>query len=155
MITSKDDYQYVITDDSSLAEVGKINIVFDYNNIKDADALLKGLVLGSDLVITLQSANGYKKVNVRDIEYFEALENDVYAIVGKIRYDCVDKLYALEEKLKSRSFVRTSKSFLVNITKIDYIKPLLNYKLLLVMNNGDKIDVNRTYMKSFKEALEL
>ena len=94
-------------------------------------------------------------MSFRDIEYFETLENDVYAIVGRNKYICDDKLYSLEQMLENKYYVRTSKSYLVNILKIKFIKPMLNYKYLLIMNNGDEIDVNRTYLKAFKNKLNL
>ena len=61
----------------------------------------------------------------------------------------------LEQILTERNFVRVSKSFLVNIAHIDLIKPMLNSKLKLIMSNKDVVEVNRTYVKSFKERMKL
>lgn len=152
---SSDDYKYVLTDDKSLVETDKINIVFSLENFYEIDSLLSSLISGANVSLNLKSNEGIKKVNVEDIEYFESLDNDVFAVCGSKKYLCEEKLYTLEELLKNQYFVRTSKSFLVNILKINIIRPMLNYKLLLIMNNGDKIDVNRTYVKSFKEKLDL
>ena len=155
LVYSHEEYKYVITDDKDLIEDDKINIVISLEKIDEISELISSIVNGDNLVISLRTPNGIKKVDVKDIEYFEALENDVFAVCGNNRYLCDDKLYVLEELLSKRYFVRTSKSFLVNILKINIIRPMLNYKFLLIMNNGDKIDVNRTYMKSFKEKLDL
>ena len=54
-----------------------------------------------------------------------------------------------------KNFVRVSKSFLVNIAHIEYIRPMLNSKLKLIMTNKDVVEVNRTYVKSFKERMDI
>ncbi|MDD3171373.1 MAG: LytTR family DNA-binding domain-containing protein [Bacilli bacterium] len=149
------DYKYVLTNDVNLFEKDKINIVFQEEDIDAILKMVKNIVLGEDYFINLENSLGVKRVNVRSIDYFEALDNDVFAIMGKERLYVLEKLYVLEETLVDRNFVRVSKSFLVNILKIDYIRPQLNYKLELVMLNGDRIDVNRTYIKSFKQRIKL
>ena len=108
-----------------------------------------------DVYINVENSFGVKRINTRVIEYIEALDNDVFVVLGKERYYVLEKLYVLESLLEEKNFVRVSKSFLVNIAKIDYIKPLINSKLKLVMCNGDAIEVNRTYIKSFKEKMKL
>lgn len=155
LIYSHDEYKYVITDSGEFIEEDKINLVFSINQINEMASILKSIINGEEISLNLKSKEGIKKVKVTDIDYFEALENDVYAISGKNRYLCDEKLYNLEELLKDHYFVRTSKSYLVNILKINIIRPMLNYKFMLIMVNGDKIDVNRTYVKQFKEKLDL
>ena len=98
---------------------------------------------------------GVKHIDSKDILYFEALDNEVFAIVSKERYYVLEKLYILEQALIQKNFVRVSKSFLVNIAHINLIKPMLNSKLKLIMSNKDVVEVNRTYVKSFKERMEL
>lgn len=154
-IVETKEYMYVLADNVSLFEQGKVNIIFEGNNLDPVKLIIKKIINGEDHYINLQNSEGIKRVNVKDIDYFEALDNDVFACLGKERFYVVEKLYSLEESLSTQNFVRVSKSFLVNLLKIDYIRPLLNYKLELVMINGDKIDVNRTYMKSFKKKMKL
>lgn len=154
LIESKE-YKYVLADDVSLFEDGKINILISKDNLQDVKQLVKLVSRGEDIYINVENSFGVKRINVRVIEYIEALDNDVFVIFGKERYYVLEKLYVLESLLESKNFVRVSKSFLVNIGKIDYIKPLINSKLKLVMCNGDAIEVNRTYIKTFKERMKL
>lgn len=150
-----DEYQYVLTDDQSLFENNKINILFTNADIDEISSLVKWIALKEDIYIEIKNANGIKRIKAREIDYFEALDNDVYAIVDNEKYDVFEKLYVLEEMLTTKDFVRISKSFLVNTLKIDFIKPLFNYKLELKMLNGHKLEVNRTYVKTFKERINL
>ena len=125
------------------------------NNLLEIKNLIKYTLRGEDVYINVENSFGVKRINVRVIEYIEALDNDVFVVFGKERYYVLEKLYVLESLLESKNFVRVSKSFIVNLGKIDYIKPLINSKLKLIMNNGDTIEVNRTYIKSFKERMKL
>ena len=38
---------------------------------------------------------------------------------------------------------------------IIFLKPMINSKLKLIMDNKDVVEVNRTYVKTFKERMEL
>ncbi len=154
-LVEKDEYQYVITTDPSLIESDKINIVFSKKDLPIVEDLVFKIKMGENYYINLVNESGIKKTSVRDIEYFESLENEVFAYVGNEKFTVMEKLYTIENELMDKHFIRTSKSFIVNILKISRIKPKLNYKLELVMMNNDTIDVNRTYMKSFKKALKI
>ena len=149
------EYKYVLTDNVAHVEEDKVNIFYSKDDTTELETLIKSIILGEDYFINLEGIDGVKRTNVRDILYFEAIENEVIAVVGKERFYVLEKLYVLENNLLSKSFVRVSKSFLVNIIKIDYIRPLLNYKLQLVMVNGEKIEVNRSYRKAFQDLLNL
>ncbi|MDD3382750.1 MAG: LytTR family DNA-binding domain-containing protein [Bacilli bacterium] len=154
-LVEKNEYQYVITTDASLVEKDKINIVFSNKDLPIIEDLVYKIKMGENYYINLVNESGIKKTSVRDIEYFESLENEVFAYVGKEKFTVMDKLYVIEKELMDKHFIRTSKSFIVNILKISRIRPMLNYKLELVMMNGDRIDVNRTYMQNFKKALKI
>lgn len=149
------DYKYVLTDNQSLFEDGKINILFSEQNIDDIKILVTTLSRGASYYINVENTQGVKHMDIKDIMYFEALDNDVFAIVGNSRYYVLEKLYILEQTLTDRNFVRVSKSFLVNIAHISFIKPMLNSKLKLIMGNKDVVEVNRTYVKTFKERMKL
>lgn len=148
-------YKYLLTDDIKLFEDGVVNILFTENNLEDIKTLVKTLSQGEGYYINVENSLGVKHVNIKDILYFEALDNDVFAIQNKERFYVLEKLYVLEQILTERNFVRVSKSFLVNIAHIDLIKPMLNSKLKLIMSNKDVVEVNRTYVKSFKERMKL
>ncbi|HHW71127.1 MAG TPA: response regulator transcription factor [Clostridiales bacterium] len=63
----------------------------------------------------------------------------------------------LEEKLKSFDFMRTHKSFVVNLKYIKEIVPWFNHTYVLVMKGyeDDEVPVSRTYMKKFKDAMQI
>lgn len=150
-----DDYSYVITDDQSLVEDDKLNIVFNHTDIIKVNNLLDLIVKGQAIYINGYNQYGQKRVECRDIQYIMTEQDDVYVVLQDTKLIVKMKLYELEELLEGKDFIRVSKYCLVNIGKINYIRSLLNSKLELQMNNGDLCEVNRYYLKKFKEALKL
>ncbi len=148
-------YQYVLTTDKNEVEEDKINIVFNEEQADKVNLMLDSIVKGEDVFISIESDRGIKNIESRKIHYFVIENEEVVAVLLKHRFTVKLKLYALEELLKNKYFIRVSKYALVNINKIDYIKPAFNSKLLLLMKNGDKVEVNRRYYKQFKKTLNL
>lgn len=59
------------------------------------------------------------------------------------------KLYKLEDEWRKYGFVRISKSQIVNVGKIAAIKRGFNGKLLLVLENNQHLEVNRSFDERF------
>lgn len=153
-ISSSKSHKYVLTDDKDLTEDGKVNIVFQEHHIPEVNRLIDYIVLGEEIYITGFNEHGEKRVEARNILYFMMIGDDLHAVLLKTSLVIKYKLYELEELLEKKGFIRTSKHAIVNLTKINYIKPAINSKIELEMLNKDIIEVNRSYLKSFKEALK-
>ena len=63
-------------------------------------------------------------------------------------------LYQVEESL-DQSFVRISKTTIINIKKIDRVAPSLKGMMFIMLKNGLKDNISRKYLPEFKEALGL
>lgn len=151
--TSK--YDYILTDDNSLIEEDKINIVFNVVDIPKVNKLIDLIVRGEDVFLTGSNQFGQKSVEARNFYYFIVEDEEVYGVMHNTRLLIRMKLYEIEELLLDKDFIRISKYSLVNIGKIDYIRPALNSKLDLLMKNKEHLEVNRAYLKEFKESLKL
>ncbi|MCM3791077.1 LytTR family transcriptional regulator DNA-binding domain-containing protein [Domibacillus indicus] len=68
-------------------------------------------------------------------------------------YKTQESLTAIEKKLSSSAFVRVHRSFLVNINHIDQIEPWFNSTYNLIMKDGSKVPVSRTYVKELKQLI--
>ncbi len=148
-------YEYVITTDENEVEKDKINIVFSEENAEKVNRMLDSIVKGQDVFITVEAEHGHKHIESRRIHYFMIENEAVKAYLKEHTFGVDMKLYELEELLENKYFIRVSKYALVNINKIDYIKPAFNSKLNLLMKNGDTVEVNRRYYKTFKQTLKL
>ncbi|PAT02575.1 hypothetical protein CI105_01060 [Candidatus Izimaplasma bacterium ZiA1] len=148
-------YDYVLTNDKLEAEDDKVNIVFNQAHLEKVTKLLDLIVKGEDIYVIGHNQFGQKSVEARNFYYFSVKEDLVFGILNNTEMIIDIKMYEIEELLKNKDFIRVSKNTVVNIGKIDYIKPALNSKLDLLMKNGDVVEVNRGYYKVFKEALKL
>lgn len=123
----------------------------------DKEEVLKALVLSlieSSYQMLFATPDGYIQVMINTITYIEAFGDEVYMHL-KDDYSKLIKepLYQLEAKLAPYHFVRIGKSFIVNITKIKTIKTSFNAKLGLELVDSTHLEVSRSYVKSFKQAL--
>ena len=84
-------------------------------------------------------------------DYIESVEEKTFVYLEKEVYESNLKLYELEEQLKNPSYIRVSKSIILNIEKLQSVKPLINGKLEANLKNNEKILINRHYVPEFKK----
>ncbi|MCR5271759.1 MAG: LytTR family transcriptional regulator DNA-binding domain-containing protein [Lachnospiraceae bacterium] len=89
-----------------------------------------------------------------DIYYLDFVDRKLFAYTKNGVYRLMTTLAYCEETLWNYGFVRVSKSNLVNIYKISQLKPDMNMKVYASFDNGERICINRSYKKSFKEYLQ-
>lgn len=105
--------------------------------------------------MTVEGRNerGKYEIDVTDIVYIEAFNNDVFICTNDNEYKINQKLYFFEE-YSNLGFVRINKSYVVNIKKVKDIEVYVNYRLKLLLTNNYEVFVNRKYMKTFKNFLK-
>ena len=86
------------------------------------------------------------QISLKDAYYIESVEEKTF-----VYYESNLKLYELEEQLKNTSYIRVSKSIILNIEKLQSVKPLINGKLEANLKNNEKILINRHYVPEFKK----
>ena len=87
--------------------------------------------------------------------YMVRVENGDTIIYGeKNMYRSRKRLYELAAQL-GKSFMQISKTTLINLSYMDHIEPGFSGTLLLIMKNGSKDYVSRTYLREFKKYLGL
>ncbi|MDE7324650.1 MAG: LytTR family transcriptional regulator DNA-binding domain-containing protein [Lachnospiraceae bacterium] len=91
------------------------------------------------------------KLSLENIFYFESVDEKTFVYTQEDVYECGYKLYEIEEKFGRHSFARISKSVIVNIRKIQQIKPQLNGRFEALLDNGEHVIINRHYVGSLKE----
>lgn len=100
--------------------------------------------------------DGYvRKIGHKNICYIESVDEKTFIYCENDVYDCKMKLYELEETLIHSTFVRISKSCILNIEYIERVKPLLNGKYEVLLINGEKLIINRHYVPDFKKKFGL
>ena len=94
------------------------------------------------------------EVPVMDLFYAESVDDRVFLYTASDSYEIRMKLYELEELLKNQSFLRISKSMLVNLMKIASVRPALNGRFSALLKNGEEIIISRKYVPAFKRVLK-
>lgn len=114
--------------------------------VEDGDYIL----MPKNKRLSVYGKEGLVFIDVHEIDY-------VYSDTKEIRVYCEDdnfistlKLYEYLEY--SSRFIRTSKTSIVNIDKIEEIRPSLNMKFKIRIKTT-WLEVNRTYYYEFKDAI--
>jgi len=92
-------------------------------------------------------------ININDILFFETELDNVYAHTKDFAFLCKLRLYELEELLPL-SFMRISKSTIINITHVYSIERKLSSTSQVQFNNTHKeVYVSRRYYRLLKDKL--
>lgn len=89
----------------------------------------------------------------RNIFYFESVDNKVFAYTDKGVYEVRKKLYEIESEYSYTDFLRISKSAIVNVSKIAYLKPIFNGRFEAKLKNNETIIISRQYVLDLKKKL--
>lgn len=94
-------------------------------------------------------------IDTKDVLYFESVDKRCFIYTENDEFETTLKLYEIEAQLTDRGFIRTGKSQILNIAKIDTLCPDFGGRLEAVLRNGEKLIVSRQYSKSLIERLGL
>lgn len=147
------DFDLILTDDPNEVPKDKVGIILDDSDLEKIRPILEMMAMERSQVL-FQTPHGYVQLNINDITYLEAYGDDIYMHGTEITNQIIKQpLYQLEEILKPYHFVRIGKSFIVNISKIRYIRTAFNAKLDIELVSGTHLEVSRSFVKDFKNAL--
>lgn len=93
------------------------------------------------------------QLSPKEIFYFESVDNQVFAYTENSVYAVHKKLYELEKEYVYTDFLRISKSVIVNISKIAYLRPTLNGRFEANLKNNEKVIISRQYVMNLKKKI--
>ncbi len=104
---------------------------------------------------TLSGSSGERiySFNLSEVFYFEAVDERVFAYTKNMTFELKSRLYEIENAYVDRHFIRCSKSFVINLMKLESISPALNGRFMANMKNSEKIIISRQYVPSLKRAV--
>lgn len=94
-------------------------------------------------------------INPKDVFYFEAVDNKVFIYCQSKVFESRLKLYEIEKEYENGDFFRASKSTILNIRKIEYVKPVFYGRFEASLQNGEKIFISRQYVPMLRKKLGL
>lgn len=110
--------------------------------IHQSDYTLKGFI-----------DNNLYYISIHDILYLDTTDRKTFIYTKDKIYECKKNIITLEKELVQTSFVRTSKTTLLNISVLQAVQPYPNHRILAQLNNGEKLIVSRKYIPDLKEKL--
>lgn len=87
---------------------------------------------------------------VEDIVSIESFGHSVVVRTAEGSYQSADRLYQLCLILDPKQFLRISNSVIIQRRHVKKIIPTMSMKFVLVLADGSKVDVTRSYYNSFK-----
>jgi DNA-binding LytR/AlgR family response regulator len=94
-------------------------------------------------------------INPKDVFYFESVDNKVFIYCQEKIFESRLKLYEIEKVYENWDFFRASKSTILNITKIDSIRPVFYGRFEALLQNGEKVVISRQYVPVLRKKLGL
>lgn len=93
------------------------------------------------------------QIPLQDVFFVEAVDNRVFAYTADKVYELKYKLYEFVETYENSRFFRCSKSFAINLMKVDHVRPILNGRYLATLFSGEEIIISRQYVPELKKRL--
>lgn len=129
----------------------EINIIYPEKN-KTVETIVSYLN-SIDEKIDCYSDGRLKQINISDIYHIESVDKIAEVHCEKEKYKTKYRLYQLYEKIINKGFIQISKYCIININKLDSIKPLFNSRMEVTLTNGTRLFVNRNYIDGIEKKL--
>ena len=100
-----------------------------------------------DMKLTCRKDDEIFQLDPANILYIESVDRKTFLYTEQQIFETERRLYELE------SFFRASKAIIINLQRVQSLRPELGARLLLTMDNKEKIVVSRKYAKTIKNAL--
>lgn len=108
----------------------------------------------SNDMLAVKKGSDITLLELQDVFMFRVENKQVKVYTQSNEYLIKKPLYQIEEGL-NQSFVRISKTTIVNLKKIERVAPSLKGMMFIELKNGLKDNISRKYLPGFKEALDL
>jgi len=109
---------------------------------------------GSATRLLVRSHGRVEFVDVNTIDWIEADSVYVKLHLGRDNHLLRDSLKSLESRLPPARFLRVHRSTIVNVERIRELEPYFHGESILVLADGTRLKVSRTYAERVRRALE-
>ena len=93
------------------------------------------------------------RIKLSDVYYFEVVDGSSFLYCEKSVFQCRQKLYEFEELCRSSTLFRCSKSMILNVDKIQYVRPSISGRFEATLTNHEKVIISRQYVGVLKRML--
>ena len=90
----------------------------------------------------------------QEVDFIEAAGNYIRIQAGGESFMVRERLTVIETRLDASTFVRIHRSTIVNVTRIKEMHPLFNGDQSLLLKNGKRLTLSRTYREALMARME-
>ena len=106
-----------------------------------------------DLKLTGTKDNQTYILDATEVLYIDTTDKKTFIYTDESVYESSLRLYELESKLSTCDFFRAGKSSIINFNKIKSLKSDIDGRLIVTMENNEKLIVSRQYVSFIKNKL--
>lgn len=133
---------------------GEEEIIIHYRKMNEQIEAIVGLVEGCGHKISAQWDGRQLLIKPEEVLYLESVDSVTYVYLAD-KVAKVDKSLAeLALRYEDRGFFRCSKSMVLNIYKIAYLKSEPGNRILATMENKEQVMISRKYAKLLRQILK-
>ena len=136
---------------SRLEKNNKVKIVIEAEKNESALNRLDHYLQREQQSILAKKSGKVFTVLFDDIYYLEATDTSTMIWTEKDSYETTLPLYYWIDV--SPTFIRIHKSFVVNLHYVKAFQSTFNGRLIIILQNDDRLIVSRTYVSSLKQRL--
>ncbi|MDT8718011.1 LytTR family transcriptional regulator DNA-binding domain-containing protein [Clostridium sp. 19966] len=103
--------------------------------------------------ITVTRDRKQYSIPLESVYYFESVDDKTFVYCKNEVYECSLRLYELEQQMEGSSCVRISKACILNTLHVESVRPLFGAKLEALLENREKVIINRHYVPTLKAKL--
>src|SRR6267142_295194 len=104
--------------------------------------------------LVIKSGGRVLFLKTTDIDYVEAAGNYLNLYVGKETHLIRETMQSLESRLDPERFLRIHRSTIVNLERIKELQPWFGGEYVVVLRDGRKLTLSRTYRARVQQLLE-
>lgn len=106
-----------------------------------------------DFKLTGTSRGQTHILDADEILYIDTADKKTFLYTETEVYESAMKLYELEQQLSSNDFFRAGKSSIINFNKIKSLKSDIDGRIIVVMENKEKLIVSKQYASFIRSKL--
>lgn len=92
-------------------------------------------------------------LDASQVLYMDTVDKKTFLYTKTDVYETTLRLYELEEQLSKNDFFRAGKSSIINFNKIKSLKADIGGRIIVVLENNEKLVVSKQYASFIKEKL--
>lgn len=121
---------------------------------KEVQDLLNYLDETNDRMVATKEGETFL-LQPNELYYVESVDNKIFLYTKDNVLETKDSLAFLETRYTNSGLVRIGKSQLVNLHQIKKLKSILNRRIEVTLESGERLIVSRHYVPEFKNRLGL